>query len=533
MSKRPDTRGSAAAPLLHWLLVLSGLALLTWLRPDDTDKIAPLWVSTLLATALGQLFARLRLRLWLVAFLVFNGMWMLPLTMVHVLTQMSNPWPAVEIFLLAFGPGTICAYLSMSERGGLLAFWFPAALWMLSILDGSEDTALSGPLSWVLLSALAALLIASLRLQETRRIAVWQAHATVRLAPQRPTVILRRQPLRVAAQLAWVVTLAAATLALTAWIAPSLWHKDPVPGEQASQVAGSPQGSGASGSGEPCCTDSSFAEAPRSRVREYFSMLRPHGDRPPSPPTSCVACSDGVPIEGARAAVASVTTGSGGVVQGDRGSAVVGGPSLAAAPASADPFAPTPPVVAAPPVPVAAKPIVAPPRPRPPVFAARPIVGAGASRPLSGATILVVPGEPSSGVDPFGWLITFALSASIVQLGSRPLRRLLALRHLRRPFWAETVDQRVSNLWQLMLVGLRDAGFRAAPGEQPQELARRVGIEGMGTCATVLERARHGVRVDAADLAEMERAASAVYEAARHRAGWPARAAASLRWPLI
>ena len=39
----------------------------------------------------------------------------------------------------------------------------------------------------------------------------------------------------------------------------------------------------------------------------------------------------------------------------------------------------------------------------------------------------------------------------------RCYRRLLALRHLRRPFWPETVDQRVSNLWQLMLVGLRDA----------------------------------------------------------------------------
>ena len=75
----------------------------------------------------------------------------------------------------------------------------------------------------------------------------------------------------------------------------------------------------------------------------------------------------------------------------------------------------------------------------------------------------------------------------------RPLRRALALRHLRRPYWAETLEQRVSNLWQLALVGLRDAGFRARAGEQPEELARRVRVDGVGACASVLERARHGL----------------------------------------
>jgi hypothetical protein len=82
-------------------------------------------------------------------------------------------------------------------------------------------------------------------------------------------------------------------------------------------------------------------------------------------------------------------------------------------------------------------------------------------------------------------------------------------------------------------VGLRDAGWRAAPGEQPQELARRVGIQGMEICATVLERARHGVRVDAGDLDAMDRAARSVYEAARRQIGWLARAASWLRWPLV
>ena len=95
------------------------------------------------------------------------------------------------------------------------------------------------------------------------------------------------------------------------------------------------------------------------------------------------------------------------------------------------------------------------------------------------------------------------------------------------------MDQRVSNLWQLVLVGLRDAGWHTAPGEQPQELARRIGLEGMATCATVLERARHGVRVDREDLVAMSTAAREVYEAARRHAGGAARAAAWVRWPLV
>ena len=115
----------------------------------------------------------------------------------------------------------------------------------------------------------------------------------------------------------------------------------------------------------------------------------------------------------------------------------------------------------------------------------------------------------------------------------RPLRRILTLRHLRRPLWPEPTDQRVSNLWQLALVGLRDAGVCGAPGEPPQALARRSGLDDMGTCATVLERARHGVRLDAGDLEAMDRAAASVYRAARQPLGWTARAASWLRWPLV
>jgi hypothetical protein len=122
---------------------------------------------------------------------------------------------------------------------------------------------------------------------------------------------------------------------------------------------------------------------------------------------------------------------------------------------------------------------------------------------------------------------------ALAQLALRPLRRLVTLRHLREPFWPEHVDQRVSNLWQLVLVGLRDAGCHALPGEQPFALARRADLPGTHTCAVVLERTRHGVRLEPTDLAAMRDAAVTAYRAARRRTGILARTLSWLRWPLV
>jgi hypothetical protein len=133
------------------------------------------------------------------------------------------------------------------------------------------------------------------------------------------------------------------------------------------------------------------------------------------------------------------------------------------------------------------------------------------------------------------WLITLLAGAvifQIVSLALRPLRRALTLRHLRSPLWAETVDQRVSNSWQLALVGLRDGGWRAGAGETPLELAKRVKLDELATCATILERTRYGIQIDDGDLETMQHAADAAYHAARARVSGAARAVAWLRWPL-
>jgi hypothetical protein len=130
------------------------------------------------------------------------------------------------------------------------------------------------------------------------------------------------------------------------------------------------------------------------------------------------------------------------------------------------------------------------------------------------------------------WLGIAALVFQLVTLMLRPVRRLLTLRHLRRPFWDETVAQRISNAWQLALIGLRDAGWRPGATEAPQELAKRVGVDGLDRCATILARARHGIGIDTDDLGDMSTSADAAYRAARAGLGTVARAIGWLRWPL-
>jgi hypothetical protein len=141
--------------------------------------------------------------------------------------------------------------------------------------------------------------------------------------------------------------------------------------------------------------------------------------------------------------------------------------------------------------------------------------------------------EPPIDPRPLPWLFALALSGLLVQIVLRPLRRFVTLQHLRESLWSESIDQRASNLWQLVLVGLRDAGWHAAPGEQPLALARRADVPGADMCAIVLERARHGSRLETRDLQAMTDAAQVAYHAARQRTGRMARALSWLRWPLV
>jgi hypothetical protein len=552
MKPQHPTPRTLAAPLVYWLLVVSGLALLTAVRIDEVEKTVPIWIGAALGTAFGQILAWRRLRLWLVGVVVLNSMWfgaLLMMPFLALLHGLGDPWMAVESSVVAFAPAALCGYLSLTERGALGAFWFPAMLWMLGILDRPGGTTLADQGSWALLSALALLFLGFLHTRETRRLGLWRRHATVRISPPRGGAVLREAPLRSLAQGAWLAGMGAATLLLTAWLAPHLWHKDKVVSHAASPrpAAMTTGAGGGTGYAANCCPEPAPVSTHREQVREYFPLLHAHDAIvTPPPPANCVACTGGVPT-GSTAAVADPQgsqagtyepTVAAGTSPAPAGTATPAyQPGAASAPRSTTTAVTPPPAVSAAPT---ARPAVAaaapastarPAAPQLPPVAVAPITRptAPVATPRPPVVIAVVQAE----VNPFAWLLTASLVGLGLHLVVRPLRRMMTLRHLERPLWPETVDQRVSNLWELMLVGLRDAGFRTIPGEQPQELARRVGLEGMKTCASVLERARHGVRVEASDLAAMREAAGAVYHAARGRVGWAARAASWLRWPLV
>lgn len=556
-----------SAVLLYWLLLVGGLAVLTALRIDHLEKVAPIWVGGVLGTAFGQTLGWLRVRLWLGAFLVGNLMWIGPL-MTWPIWAALGPWVAVEDTLLAFGPAALCGYLSLSERGALPAFWFPAMVWALSILDSAAGSDIGGAGSWLLLSGLAALFVAFLRAKETRRVALWQNHAPQPLAMPGRSAVMREAPLRVVGQAGWIAAVGAATLLLTAWIAPHLWQKENTTSRSASAPAAG-VGMGAGPGAMACCPQDMPAEVKRERVREYLPLMRAHDTEIATTPQYCTACRDGVPIGSGRAgAVASAPHGERRGIDDTPYAADDASPPFSWTPHDTKPAAkaaphvglrpeapPPPAVTAARPRPVTPPPVAATPKPpsvaaAPPApataapVAVAPVPAAGAAPVVTPAPMpalvgvrppppAVVPAAVTSRTHVWPWLLATALTMLAIEILHRPLRRRLTLRHLTSPMWPETVDQRVSNLWQLVLVGLRDAGFRTIPGEQPQEMAKRIGIEGLAACATVLDRARHGVRVDAGDLQTMERAARSVYEAARRRAGWAARAAAWLRWPLV
>ncbi|HEY2746168.1 MAG TPA: hypothetical protein VGL86_16140, partial [Polyangia bacterium] len=293
--------------------------------------------------------------------------------------------------------------------------------------------------------------------------------------------------------------------------------------------------------GVPCCPLVT-AEAPRVRVREYLDVA--HGvQRPPARVgVNCMACDRGQGVPGGAGVGPMVATISPSV------------PTLPAhAPGDVAPLPPTapvepsqptvipPPPAPSPPAPIAETPPTAPTEApiehSPPVA---PTIDPPAAHPAAAPTVIApmraAPRHaPADAAGLMRLLLTLFVGAAafiVATLTLRPLRRAIVLRHLRQPLWPETIEQRVSNLWQLALVGLRDAGYVARAGEQPEELARRVRVDGVGACASVLERARHGLGVDEGAISAMDGAAKLAYGAARARLSMFARVAAAIRWPL-
>jgi hypothetical protein len=551
-------RSTSTATLLYWLLVICGLAGITMQRLDAIDEVLPIWVGTIAGLGLGQLVAWARIRAWVIAALGMTGLWLSPVFFIVFYRGVGGP---AETMAYALVPAGICGYLSLSERGALLAFWYPAVLWMLVILDGPASTTFDTRTALPLVIGLTALFVAFLRAKETRRVALWRGHAAVRLAAPLSHAVLRASPLRAASQHAWTGLAGAAALVLAAWIAPQLWQTEKTKQTTAAALArgGDPSATNATGTPQRCCSQAAMLDTKRVRVREYFPLLHGHDEEQglsasSSSRPSCTVCQDGEPEWaslggdyaglGDGTSAGSTNTSPPSYRYGGAGPTMMGAPPSPMYPSDEPPpvspwtrpTTPSAPNADAPTPP----PVVTPTPKTPPTrFDAEPAASAVArrtSRPGEAApeVILLASGAPPAPLSVPPWKTVLVVSAGALALRAlvRALRRKLTLRHLARPFWAETLDQRISNHWERVLIGLRDAGIHATDDEQPEALAKRVGIEGMDTCATILERVRHGVRVDAEDLAAMDTAAGAVFRAAQAKAGVTGRAAALVRWPL-
>jgi hypothetical protein len=558
--------------LVYWAMLLVGLALYG-LTASDPQTLRSIVVGSLAGSFIGTLLALRDVRGGMAGVLVFFSMlWVTSIIPQELVGH--HLW-------MAYVPAAVCAYWGLGDREALAAFWFPAMIWMLSILDrtGAKDFDRS---SIAFVCVLGALFIVFLRVREARRAKLWQAFAPVPLAAPRAPQLLREAPGRHLARFAWTAVVAGAAIALTAWIAPQLWQLETSHAGHTSQT-GAPSDvprdisgyGGLASTDLPCCTLDPQIDVERTRVKEYFDLGRGHQtEASDGEQQQCRRC-DGVEGGYAGGAPEMVVTTGGETVEGTPGGVESigttsgGGTIIDTSPApslgigtigAVTPTIETPPMVAAPtiiPPPSAPPPVVV--QAPPPVLndtpaqnntaistapsaptAAPPAphvhLSANVAPPPPTTTAPMAQQEPSHiGGDILRILALLAAAGLVLQLVAlalRPVRRAFTLRHLRRPFWTETVDQRVSNAWQLALVGLRDAGWCASSEEAPRQYASRVGVAGLEKCAVILERARHGLGIDADDLTEMTAAADEAYRGAREGIGPVAKLAAQLRWPL-
>jgi hypothetical protein len=549
---------------IYWALLVFGMVVYTALRLDAVAVLEPMWAGTIAGTALGQVLAVRRYRTWLAVLLIVAvALFVLP----HVPAEVAG-----KRLWLAFMPAALCGFWSLGDRTTLASFWFPAVIWMLSILDGAHAGSLPNGNGLVLFAALAVLFVVFLRVREERRVALWRTVAPGPLATPRPHVIVKERAGVQVARGAWGLFVTGLGFAATAWLAPSLWTPETHDGKHVAVGAEHPT------IGVPCCPAIAKDKPTHTRVKEYFNVGRADVESHVSEPTDCRVCEDGVP------ALAVRTGGSHPTLEGVRHDDAIGGdgtytptthrdsyqppatwsgtpPEAWSTPSWQPPAAPTPsvpqetPIATTLPTPAPAPTVhdhdtdtpQPPPAQQPPP--APPQVAYAPPQPprahvSSNTSPVVTDNGPSApvrsdragGLQLLHWIAVLVAAMFFVQLLSlvlRPLRRALVLRHLRRPFWTETVDQRVSNAWQLVLVGLRDAGWRADSGEPPREVAKRVHVHAVEDCATILDRARHGIRIDREDLDKMALSADTAYRSARANVGRVARAISWLRWPLV
>lgn len=159
MSTTPMSRARIALPLVltYWALLLFGLVLYTAARRDATDIVSILWAGSIFGTLVGHLLGLTNVRLWFTA-VVVGALLLLGLV--------GPSSPDRTIFWMSFAPATLFAALSVGDRWSLAAFWFPAMIWMLTILDGTHGKHTPEGTAAVTLGALAIGFVVFLRVRE-------------------------------------------------------------------------------------------------------------------------------------------------------------------------------------------------------------------------------------------------------------------------------------------------------------------------------------------------------------------------------
>src|SRR5262249_5565278 len=153
----------------------------TSVRIADAGVTTPLWIGAIAGTLIGQLLAIYDFKPW-VAFAAIVSMpaWS---TLLPVDMSSKQLW-------MAYLPAALCGYWSLGDRGSLAAFWYPAMLWMLTILDHTSAAGMPDHSGIALLGALAVAFLAFLRVREARRIALWRTATAAPLAPAARVAVL-------------------------------------------------------------------------------------------------------------------------------------------------------------------------------------------------------------------------------------------------------------------------------------------------------------------------------------------------------
>jgi hypothetical protein len=119
MSASRARTGTAVVPLTYWLLVVAGLAMLV-LRRSSLAEVVPVCLGSVFGTALGQIFARLRLRMWLGAAIFIGAVWLGAILCSLHFPVWELPGRFYETGMLSFAPATLCGYRTRGARGVLV-----------------------------------------------------------------------------------------------------------------------------------------------------------------------------------------------------------------------------------------------------------------------------------------------------------------------------------------------------------------------------------------------------------------------------